>query len=159
MSNHKKAFILTAVFAGLLFYAQFPFPALTDNLIWISACFFLLKLLSSMIVMRLVFDFLLKKYMGFSYKKTATLSFIALVLCNVYETVKHYLFHEAENFPFSLLPIEAFLVGFIVWLHFYKEKEGYKLPKILSMIIIIIIGIYSVFCEVNIISDLVSQIN
>ncbi len=158
MKNLTKILFLIGFIFCLVFSLQYPFPALSDNLLWVNASFFLVRFLACIFCMKLLYDFIFKEYLKESFKKASVINFSLLVVCTIYETVKHCIFRNVPEFPLSLLPIEAFLSALVIWFFICKENPKEKKGKYISLAIVILSGVYSIFCETNILIQLINQI-
>ena len=152
----KYTKIIIVIFAslGIIFYAQYPFPALSESIFWASLCLFLFKLLLITIVSKLLFEFVLKKYLKSSYKKASFVSYVITILYCLFDSAKHYLFFDAKITSIPLIPLIAPAIAFCISYFLNKELSISKKQKITLFIILIIVSAFSLFCECHIIFDL-----
>ena len=157
--QYNKLIIFTAFLTGLCVYAHCIFPPLAGNIIYGSLCIFLFQILLYTIILKLVFDSVLKKYLTEEYhKKASIISYISFITYALFDALKHIIFSQTEKFQFPIIPL--LLPAWLIIFFFFIFKSKYKLSKkakIISVILISALTLYSVFCETNIILDLINQ--
>ncbi len=106
------------------------------------------------IVSKLLFEFVLKKYLKSSYKKASFVSYVITILYCLFDSAKHYLFFDAKITSISLIPLIAPAIVFCISYFLNKEISIPKKQKITLFTILIIVSAFSLFCEGQIIFDL-----
>ncbi len=155
----KYTKIIIALFAslGIIFCARFPFPALSENALWISLCLFLFQLLLITVILKLLFEFILKEYLKTSYKKASIVAYIITIIYCLLDSAKHYFFSDSEVFTIPIIPLFAPAVVFSLFYFLNKEMPITKKQKIIFISVLIIIFAYSAFCEGQIVFNLINQ--
>ena len=158
--KYNKLIVISAFLAGLCFCAYYPFPSLAGNSIYAGLRVFLIYMLWHTIGLKMCFDFILKKYMNDENHKIASIiAYISTIIYNLFEAVKHIVFSEVNEYSVPLIPL-LFPIWLIIFFFFIlkSQKLSSAKIKITTTVFLSVLTAYSLFCEINIFSDLMAQL-